>query len=112
MKTASLFAFAAEAGAIVAGANGEDCFKMREYGLHLGHAFQIIDDILDVEGEEELVGKKLRKDSAIGKATYLNLMSVAEAYKYAQMHIEQAKDASANKVRLHELAEFILIRKK
>lgn len=68
-KTAKLFEAASQLGAIMAGANAEDENALRLYGMHLGTAFQLVDDILDYNGNSEEIGKNLGDDLAEGKPT-------------------------------------------
>jgi octaprenyl-diphosphate synthase len=68
-KTAMLFEAASHSGAVLAGANAEAEQALRGYGLHLGLAFQLIDDILDYEGTTENLGKNVGDDLAEGKVT-------------------------------------------
>lgn len=68
-KTASLFAAAAELGALLAGAREENGRRMRAYGRHLGVAFQVVDDCLDLIGKEKIVGKTLGADLKNGEFT-------------------------------------------
>ncbi len=68
-KTAILFQAATECGAILAGANGEQRKALREAGLHIGMAFQLIDDALDYSGCSETMGKNIGDDLAEGKPT-------------------------------------------
>ncbi|MBM3139467.1 MAG: PspC domain-containing protein [Chloroflexi bacterium] len=68
-KTASLFGTAAEGGAIVGGATPAQCEAMRLYGLRLGIAFQIVDDILDFTGDPEVMGKPVGSDLQSGTLT-------------------------------------------
>lgn len=68
-KTAELYATSTEIGAYYAGADKKACASMYEYGMKLGVAFQIMDDVLDLRGDEALVGKTLGTDLAGGKAT-------------------------------------------
>jgi len=68
-KTASLFGTAAEGGAIVGGATPEQCEAMRLFGLRLGVAFQIVDDILDFTGDAEVMGKPVGSDLQSGTLT-------------------------------------------
>jgi len=68
-KTASLYAAACRLGAHYAGANDARCRAMEEFGLELGIAFQIVDDCLDLDGDEAVVGKSLGTDLAKGKLT-------------------------------------------
>ena len=71
MKTAALFRFAAEAGAILGEAGADDRARMRGFGRALGLAFQIADDLLDEEASPEELGKATAKDRARGKATLI-----------------------------------------
>lgn len=68
-KTGALIAAAAELGAFHSGASAEVVRAMAEFGRLLGVAFQIQDDLLDLEGREEVVGKSVQRDAAMGKAT-------------------------------------------
>lgn len=79
MKTGALIAFSAEAGAILASAPSEDRIALANYGHALGAAFQIADDLLDVEGTAETVGKTTGKDAAAGKATYVAALGIEGA---------------------------------
>jgi farnesyl diphosphate synthase len=64
--------------------------SLRGYARDLGLAFQIADDILDVEGDEEAVGKKLGKDEGAGKETFLSLLGLPRARAQARMLVDQA----------------------
>ncbi len=68
-KTAKLFEAACRVGALIAGASENDVQAMADYGMHLGTAFQIIDDVLDYSGDAETIGKSLGDDLAEGKPT-------------------------------------------
>jgi len=68
-KTAVLFAAATRLGALLAGADAKTCDAMHEYGLQLGYAFQIADDVLDYASDADTLGKNLGDDLAEGKAT-------------------------------------------
>ncbi len=68
-KTAALFSVAAEIGAMLGQANDEQISLLRQYGLHLGTAFQLIDDLLDYSSSSETVGKNIGDDLAEGKPT-------------------------------------------
>jgi len=90
-KTGSLFIFAAEAGAVLSGANAAELSACSAYAKNLGLAFQITDDILDVVGEEGKVGKDLRKDK--GKLTFVSYCGLSEARKIVHELIEAAVTA-------------------
>jgi octaprenyl-diphosphate synthase len=78
-KTAVLFAAATRLGALLAGADAATCDAMHEYGLNLGHAFQIADDVLDYSADEAALGKHLGDDLAEGKATLPLIHAMARA---------------------------------
>ena len=78
-KTGALIAFAAEAGAILAGALEPQRLALMTYARALGAAFQIADDLLDVQGDAATVGKATGKDAAAGKATYVSTLGIAGA---------------------------------
>ena len=69
MKTGALLRFACQAGAVLAAAARNDHEALDRYGCALGEAFQIADDLLDIEGNAATLGKRVRKDTAAGKAT-------------------------------------------
>ena len=92
MKTGALIAAAVEAGAILARIPPEGRVHLRGYAHDLGLAFQIVDDLLDVEGDEDLAGKKLRKDGTQGKETFVSLLGVERARQQSRMLIDQAID--------------------
>ncbi len=79
MKTGQLIIFAAEAGAIIANASPEEHAALKTFGNNLGLAFQISDDLLDAEGDAEVVGKAVAKDDAQGKATLVSLLGLEAA---------------------------------
>lgn len=86
-KTGALFEWSACAGARMAQADPE---KLRQYAQALGLAFQIADDILDVEGDAEKAGKRLQKDADAGKATFVSLLGLDAAKARAHDLVEQA----------------------
>ena len=89
-KTGALICFAAEAGAILA---GQDRAPLRAYATALGLAFQIADDILDVTGDATKAGKRLGKDAAAGKATFVSLLGLDAARARATDLVLQAEAA-------------------
>ena len=89
LKTGALIAWAAEAGAILGRSDPE---PMRRYAADLGLAFQIRDDILDVEGDPERAGKRLRKDADAGKATFVSLLGLDGARNKARDLVASACD--------------------
>lgn len=89
-KTGALITWAAMAGPRMAQA---DTAPLKTYGDALGLAFQIADDVLDVEGDAATVGKAVGKDSDAGKATFVSLLGLAAAKRRASDLVEQACDA-------------------
>jgi farnesyl diphosphate synthase len=92
LKTGALIACSVEAGAILGRVPAEGRTGLRGYARDIGLAFQIADDILDVEGDEEAVGKQLRKDEAAGKETFLTLLGLDRARAQARLLVGQAVD--------------------
>ena len=89
-KTATLIETSVLFGAVLGGAVGKEREALSTYGRSLGMAFQITDDILDVEGEEGRMGKRLRKDAAARKATFPALYGIEESREAARSFIERA----------------------
>jgi farnesyl diphosphate synthase len=90
MKTGALIEFACEAGAILGGADGESRAALRGYARDLGLAFQIADDLLDVEASTEQAGKPTGQDAAAGKATFVGLMGQKRARVRAEELVDSA----------------------
>ncbi|MEQ1547344.1 MAG: polyprenyl synthetase family protein [Chakrabartia sp.] len=90
LKTGALISFCIEAGAIMGRLPHEGRAPLRGYARDIGLAFQIADDILDVEGDEVAAGKALQKDATAGKATFLSLLGVDRARAQANMLVKQA----------------------
>nr|WP_293700304.1 MULTISPECIES: farnesyl diphosphate synthase [unclassified Sphingopyxis] len=90
LKTGALIAFSVEAGAILARIPPEGRTALRAYARDIGLAFQIADDIMDVEGDEALAGKALHKDAAAGKGTFVTLMGLERAREQATALVDQA----------------------
>ena len=92
LKTGALISFCLEAGAIMGRIPDAARTPLRGYARDLGLAFQIADDLLDVEGAAENTGKAVGKDAAAGKATFVSLLGVERARTQARMLIDQAVD--------------------
>jgi farnesyl diphosphate synthase len=90
LKTGALLGAAVEMGAILGRVPEEGRGPLRAYARDIGLAFQIADDLLDHDGDEELAGKALRKDAAQGKATFVSLMGPEKAREQARALSEQA----------------------
>ncbi|WP_291757270.1 polyprenyl synthetase family protein [Lysinibacillus sp. UBA5990] len=114
-KTGALLRFSIEAGAVLADASKQDRATLKEYAHHIGLAFQIQDDILDIEGTTEELGKTAGKDVASDKSTYPALLKLngakeklAEHYQHAINALDQLPiDASL----LRDFAAYIVHRK-
>ncbi len=113
-KTGALIAASVAVGAILAGAAARQLRAMTSYGEKLGLAFQITDDLLDLEGEEGKLGKAVRKDESKGKATYPALFGAAESRVKAERLIEEAlaslEPFGRRAEPLREIARFVLKR--
>ncbi len=96
LKTGALIGFCLEAGAIMGRIPDQGRTPLRGYARDLGLAFQIADDLLDVEGEAEKTGKAVHKDAAAGKATFVSLLGIDRARTQAAMLIDQAIDHMHN----------------
>jgi farnesyl diphosphate synthase len=90
LKTGALISFSIEAGAIMGRVPLEGRTRLKAYARDLGLAFQIADDLLDVEGDAEMTGKAVGKDAEAGKATFVSLLGVERARQQAHMLIDQA----------------------
>ena len=115
LKTGRLIQYAAEAGAILGRANQMQRHLLASYGRDVGAAFQIADDILDVEGTAEDVGKATGKDAAAGKATLVSILGLERARSQADALAEQAAhhlDSFGDKAQhLRALAALVVARK-
>ena len=90
LKTGALIGFCLEAGAILGHVPPEGRRTLRAFARDLGLAFQIADDLLDVEGVADVTGKAVGKDAAQGKATFVSLLGVERARQQAAMLVDQA----------------------
>jgi farnesyl diphosphate synthase len=95
MKTGALLRYACEAGARLGGASPSERAALDTYALAIGRAFQIADDLLDVEGEAGAVGKAVGKDAEAGKATFVELLGVAGARAELGRLVAEAEAALA-----------------
>ncbi|OUL06031.1 polyprenyl synthetase family protein [Bacillus spizizenii] len=113
-KTAKLLGFSVIAGAILADAPEEDIETLRTFSSHIGIGFQIRDDILDLEGSEEKIGKRVGSDTTNEKSTYPSLLSLEGAKHKLDVHIKEAKrligGLSLQKDLLYELCDLIAAR--
>lgn len=114
LKTGALLAASVELGAILGKVPPEGRTHLRAYARDIGLAFQIADDLLDVEGDEDKAGKALRKDEGQGKQTFVTLMGRDAARRQATVLVEQAgqhlASHGAEAELLVELARFVVRR--
>src|SRR5947209_4893838 len=114
-KTGALLRASLRLGAIYAGAAGAAYSALSCYGEHVGLAFQIVDDILDVEESSEALGKTAGKDAQQQKITFPAVYGLAESRRMAEQECARAHDVlepfGLRAVRLHELAGLIVHRK-
>jgi farnesyl diphosphate synthase len=115
MKTGALIAFSCEAGAILSKAPSELRIALRGYAHDLGLAFQIADDLLDVEGSAAETGKPVGADAAAGKATFVSILGVERARAQAELLVRQAVahlDLFEQRAELlREAARFVITRR-
>lgn len=114
-KTSRLISYCCELGAILGFGSDEDKKRMREYGMRIGLAFQVVDDILDITSTTEELGKDVGSDQERGKATYPAVYGIEESHKKAELLTEEAMEIispygkTAEPCR--EIAKFIIERK-
>ena len=114
-KTAALIRASIVSGAIAGGASDEDQERLRTFGGLIGWAFQVTDDILDVEESSASLGKTAGKDQAQQKATYPALFGLEKSHQFARELATQALAAletfGARAANLRELGEFLVLRR-
>lgn len=113
-KTGDLLIYSIFAGAVIAKADEQDIMNLGEFAKHLGLAFQIKDDILDIEGNEDVLGKPVGSDETNGKSTYPKLLSLDGSKQKLHSHIATAKEylfkVKMNHTLLETLTDYILNR--
>ncbi len=113
-KTGAMFSAAIDLGAILAGGTPDQRRVLSDYGLQIGLAFQVVDDLLDLTADPELLGKRAGKDAARGKLTYPGLLGVEGATEKARTLIAAAKTQISvfgdSAWRLSWLANYVLER--
>lgn len=114
-KTARLIKLCVRFGAIAGGAPDKELKALETYGSKIGLAYQIVDDLLDIEGNAEELGKTTGKDANVKKATYPSVYGIAESKHQAQELISQARSSISGlgdkALMLDILAEYLLTRK-
>lgn len=113
-KTGDLIRASVRSGALIAGANDEELFNITVYAEKIGMAFQITDDILDVKGDQDILGKNTGSDEERNKLTYPSIYGLEKSEKMAQTAIDDAlmflRKTNKNNIYLEELANYILTR--
>ncbi|GAB6162269.1 polyprenyl synthetase family protein [Desulfothermus naphthae] len=115
LKTGRFIESACVCGAILGDASKSEILKIREYGKMIGLAFQIADDILDIEGDEKIIGKPIHSDLDKGKCTYPLLLGIEESKRLGWECVKKAisfiSEFNSPKVEfLKDLARYIMIR--
>ena len=95
LKTGAMIRASCVCGALLGGAGEADLARAADYGMHLGRAFQITDDILDVIGDQSVLGKPVGSDQDMGKVTYPALIGLEASRDLARSHTDQALAALA-----------------
>jgi farnesyl diphosphate synthase len=115
LKTGALITLAGEVGALLGGALENERQAIAGYTNDLGLAFQIVDDLLDVEGDPEILGKAVTKDTAAGKVNFVSLLGVSGAQDRVRYLAAQAKQHLASfgtrAASLHHTVDFVLNRR-
>ena len=114
LKPGALIRAALAMGGIAAGGSDEQLAALDEYGQHIGLAFQVVDDILDVEGDTATLGKTQGKDGEANKPTYVKLMGLdgakAEANRLLAAALEALNGFGESADHLRDLARYIVER--
>lgn len=114
-KTAALIRASVTAGALCAGAEADDVARLRRFGETIGWAFQVTDDILDVEESSAALGKTAGKDFAQQKATYPSVYGLERSHQIANglatKAIAELAPFSDRASRLREIGEFLVLRR-
>ena len=115
MKTGALINCSCQAGAILGKASDTQRHLLSAYAHDIGLAFQIVDDLLDIEGNPQELGKATNKDAAAGKATFVSLLGVERAREQAEILSDQAMkhlEIFGEKGNLlRDLAQFVIERR-
>ena len=114
-KTGALLTASLEIGAVLGGGDQAQTSALKNYGHHIGLAFQITDDLLDVEGDPALMGKTPGSDAAKNKMTYPALLGVVRSRDAAREHVESSLEALAafdeKAEPLRAVSRYLLVRK-
>jgi geranylgeranyl diphosphate synthase, type II len=114
-KTAALIRASVTSGALCAGASTDDVKRLRRFGETIGWAFQVVDDILDVEESSAALGKTAGKDIAQQKATYPAVFGLERSHQFAKelahKALDELKHFGERADRLRSIAEFLVVRR-
>ena len=114
VKTGALIRASLALGGIAANATDEQLAALDEYGTHIGLAFQVVDDILDVEGDSKKLGKTKGKDEEANKPTYVKVLGLdgakAEAQRLLQAALDALADFGESADNLRDMARYIIER--
>ncbi|MFW6278895.1 MAG: polyprenyl synthetase family protein [Bacillota bacterium] len=115
-KTGALISASILAGAYCGSPETREIKSLKKYASNLGLLFQVTDDILDVTGDKEALGKSTGQDQKLNKATYPSLLGLEESRKQAQTYAAQAREAlntwGSENTKLKQLVDFVLHREK
>ena len=115
MKTGQLIVASLETGALLAEADNATSKALTQYGINLGLAFQVTDDILNVTGDAKVMGKSVRSDASHDKVTFPELLGIDGSNAYARERIHEAKSSLSSLGQpawfLREMADYVLSRK-
>ncbi|MGM0751408.1 MAG: polyprenyl synthetase family protein [Bacillota bacterium] len=113
-KTGKLLTFSVLAGGIICDASEEQLELLKQFAYHIGLAFQIQDDILDIEGSEEIIGKPVGSDQSKHKSTYPSLLTIGGAKEKLHFHLNEAlsklDQMTIDSSLLTEIAQLIVAR--
>ena len=116
LKTGALIEASVLSGALIAGADEKSLSLLSTYARNLGLAFQVTDDVLNIEGDPEIMGKSAQTDAMRHKSAYPALIGLEESKKYAERLVEDAVASLAGfgpgARPLEEIAKYVLLRKK
>ncbi len=116
LKTGALIEASVVSGGILGGGNDNQIDALMQYGKNIGLAFQVVDDILNVEGDPLILGKDTGTDAARNKSTYPALMGIEASKRFAAELLNNALQAlghfDKNTIYLREIAAYIISRKK